>query len=70
MDTINLKDVKEDSVYNILVPWGKGYKKAVGRLFREKEHVCENVYLISDTAGVGFEKPAEVIFLSEIGKVS
>ena len=75
MDTIKLKDVKEDSVYNILVPWGNGYKKAIGRLFRAKEHQCENVYLnvtiqFCDDAGVGYEKPADVIFLSKIGKTS
>jgi hypothetical protein len=70
MDTIQLKDVKEDKVYNILVPWGKGYKKAIGRLFKEREGKCENVYLISDDAGIGFEKPADVIFLSEIGNVT
>jgi hypothetical protein len=70
MDTIELKNVKEGYIYNVLVPWGKGFKKAVGRLFRESEHVCENVYLICDDAGVAWEKPDEVIFLSEIGKVS
>ena len=70
METIQLKDVKEGYIYNILVPWGKGFKKAVGRLFRETEHIPENVYLICDDAGVSFVKPDEVIFLSEVGKIS
>ncbi len=69
MDTIKLKDVKEDRVYNILRPWGKGYTKGVGRLFRANEHQVENVYMICDDGGVSMEKPAEVIFVSEIGKV-
>ncbi len=70
MNTIKFEDVKENTIYNILIKWGNGYKKAVGRYYKEGNLQCEEVYLISDSGGVGFEKPAEVIFLSEIGKVS